>query len=554
AGRLETRIPIPEKLEPGLWRLSAHVAVTETGGRTVAQNASSLVDTTGRHVGLKVAGGRGWIARNRPVNVAWVLADGTGGQAVAGPIDLKLRRIDHRWVYEQINGRHRWHARPKVTTLRTWSINTGAGSEGTFPLQINRHGHHELVAVDRKSGSRTVVDFYVRWNGNDYGHRLEDPTRLTLQLDRKQYAPGSKAKCLIKSPFTGLLLLTVESETIVHRQVVEMKTNSFELTVPVDPSIRSNGYISATVVRPVDRDQDQWLPHRAYGMVRLNVDRSAHRMALRIEAPAKTRPGRTVRVTVHRPLETSASDPKSEPTGRVHLWAVDEGVLLSSRYTTPDPHQTFFARRRSAVLTADAYASLLPDHKRPISVASIGAGDDGGKGGPQRLRRSPVAIKARQSVVLFARSIPFDAEGRASVTWTVPKMTGRLRLMAVAADGDRYGSARRPLIVNEPVLVQSSWPRFAAPQDVFRVPVKLFNTTGSTADLRLSAEVDGPLKLSHPPAQPLVLGTEAKTLWLEAEALSAGQAKIHFKAEGLLLNPPAGESQNILVEQTVDLT
>ena len=89
------------------------------------------------------------------------------------------------------------------------------------------------------------------------------------------------------------------------------------------------------------------------------------------QLPAFARVGTKIDVTV------SVGSPQNpRRPAWVHLWAVDEGILLTTAYKTPDPMKYFFAKRRLGVATSDMFARLLPDHRRPKSMARIGAGSD----------------------------------------------------------------------------------------------------------------------------------------------------------------------------------
>jgi uncharacterized protein YfaS (alpha-2-macroglobulin family) len=79
--------------------------------------------------------------------------------------------------------------------------------------------------------------------------------------------------------------------------------------------------------------------------------------------------------------------------------------------------------------------------------------------------------------VIWREAVPVDSEGKVTVRTELPDLTGQLRIMAVAVDHDRYGTAEHALTVTSPLLVEASWPRFASPGDRFTVPVKLFNST-----------------------------------------------------------------------------
>ena len=69
--------------------------------------------------------------------------------------------------------------------------------------------------------------------------------------------------------------------------------------------------------------------------------------------------------------------------------------------------------------------------------------------------------------------------GRGTVQLQIPQFNGTLRLMAVAFAGGDYGGTEAYLTVREPIVLTPTFPRFLAGGDKVRVPVTLFNGTGT---------------------------------------------------------------------------
>jgi uncharacterized protein YfaS (alpha-2-macroglobulin family) len=327
------------------------------------------------------------------------------------------------------------------------------------------------------------------------------------------------------------------------------------LELPLPADLRGGAFVSATVVRAVDPQAAKWLPVRASGLAHLTTDHSSRRLELSIDAPSKVRPGQKVRVTARTAPVAKADNPPV-----VHLWAVDEGVLLCTAYRTPAPMDYFLCQRGQEVGTADLFDSLMPDYKRPADIRKIGAGGDDEP--DESLRRSTVSIRTTQAAVLWHKAMPVAPDGTADVELDVPQFTGELRLMAVAADGDSYGSAQRAMTVSSPLMVEASWPRFASPGDKFQAPVKVFNNTDRSLTVALSLELHGPLTAhlaadgagtvaaagaaSDAPAEARELAKvelgpgKSKTLWLDAEAGAMGLVAADILAMPVHTDPAAG--------------
>ena len=483
---------------PGFWQGSFVATVTETGGRSVSSSFNFQVDEIGSHVGLRMPPGA-IVGVAVPAGVEWVFVDSQGNEAKADALEWTLDRVEWDWVVELQghlhhgdgpgDGRPVWKNQERLIPSGTGKL--AGGPSGKFDISCPEPGRYRLTVRDPLSGTATEHSFYAS-RGSDASTTVSKAEGLELVLDRKSYAPGGSAKVLVRAPFSGQLLLTLETDRLLETRVVEMTGRQLELDLPVPPDLRGGAFLTASLVRPVDPEAAKWLPHRAIGMVRLETDHSAARMGVSIVAPAKIEPGQKVSVTV----KTDKSVDSKRPAV-VHLWAVDEGILLTTGYRVPDAHRYFFMPRMLGVETFDLYQWLMPDYKRPAEVTRIGA--DGGD--DSYLRRSPVPMRAKASTVLWNKTVPVDAEGQATVTLDVPKFTGELRLMAVAVDHDRYGAEKKALTVSSPLLVESSWPRFAAPGDRFKVPVKLFNTTAGQLNVSADLMAKGPISLSlTPPA------------------------------------------------------
>ena len=90
---------------------------------------------------------------------------------------------------------------------------------------------------------------------------------------------------------------------------------------------------------------------------------------------------------------------------------------------------------------------------------------------------------AERIVALFSGLVALDAEGEAEIALDLPDFNGELRLMALAFDQARYGSAERVTTVASPVVAQISVPRFLAPGDHALLTLELHNLSGARQEL-----------------------------------------------------------------------
>lgn len=558
----------------GWWEARVGVTVTEEGGRSVSRSVSAVVDTAGRYIGLRGpgAGAGGYASIHSPQTYRWVCVTGEDVLAPPGASVFVLSRVVRDVLLEEVNGEMVWRTTQTLEEVARWTFDGQA--EGELALTFDRPGLYELRAIDPQANSTTQLRIYAADSAAQYEALAADrPERIELALDRSAYAPGDAAVLQLRSAFKsgGTALVTIETDRVIHQQVVTMTQGAASVTLPVDASIRGGAFVSVSMVRAVDPGDPDWLPHRAVGLVRLMTTHETQRIEASFDAVEHALPGETVTVTLQtnalrepgafQAVEPAAGIPDLSaldgtevvevfrPAAVAHLWAVDEGILLTTGHATPDAHGFFFALRRGSVRTTDLFADLLPDHERGAGIARIGG--DGGD--LEAMRRSPVSRPRHDPAVVWRVSVPVEPDGTVRAAMTMPELNGEMRLMAVIVDGDRYGSAERALTLSSPVMVEASWPRFAAPGDRFEVPVKVFNNTDEAVSAHLRVEVDGPLEVDPASlAQPvLVEPGSAATRWLSVTAGHPGPVELRVIAE----TPGAGggEAQVSLQRTTLSV-
>jgi len=555
AGQCDLPIVAPQDERPGLWTAAVVTTVTETGGRSVSATCRLEADTAGIHIGIKPPEKK-IVVVDDAATLEWVLLNGDGSRALPRPLEMSLARIDYDTIVAQVNGRPVWKTVERLIEVASKRIEgEDLAANGSLELTCPAAGRYRLRLSDPESKSATQIEFYAATHHSDrVDVPLRQPEELEVVLDQSKYRPGDVARALIRAPFPGQLLLTMEGDRVYDRRVVTMDANSQLIELPIPADLRGGAYLTATVIRPIDPQQNDWLPHRAYGLARLVIDPASRELAVKLESAERTLPGSILKVRAQTGWAADAERKQASPV--VHLWAVDEGILLTTRYTVPKPLDFFHKPRRLGVSSSDVYSSLLPDHLRPANMTRIGA-DAGDKSENEAddARRSPVDTPRTLPAVVWQDVLPVNDDGTLTVDLTLPQLTGTMRLMAVAIHGDRYGSTEHRVTVTSPLLVESAWPRAVAPRDQFRVPVKLFNTTSAPLQAAVRVVVSGPITVRWPgdaapegiatvtiePGQPLLR-------WLDVTGQGIGPATIRIEATA---TAPDGKSLTALSENGV---
>jgi alpha-2-macroglobulin len=532
AGMIEIPIEVPASLQKGLYTLHLSATVTEPGGRSVSDNSATVLDQIDLHLGLSFPQGD-LVEANEPFPVDWVRLTGKDELASPGVMTVHLERVEYETVFKTVNNRAIWQTVEKaVHDVNEFQIQDEAAAN-QFVLNCPVPGRYRLLVRDVSTQAETRVEFNAcNPLATDWTVPADRPEQLTITVDQKSYRPGATAQVRIQSPIEGTLLLTLETDQVVKQKVIEASGKSMDLGISLPENLRGSFFLVATVVREVDPASEDWTPHRAMGALQVMVDNSDRRLAVEMTVPSKAEPGERVTCAVD---TLAPNDPNNPPY--VHLWAVDQGILLAANYQMPNPFEFFLGPRVCGVQSADTFLQLLPDFKRPESMVRIGAG----RYLEERLqRRSPVPMRRREAAVLWHEAVPLDSEGKAAFDLAMPELIGQMRVMAVVVDRDQYAHVKQDLTLTQALIAEATWPRFVAPGDQFLVPVKLFCSAEDPVDVGLKIHSTGPLELtSQSNLESVSVSPQSPTtLWLKAKATGIGPVDVLLSTESLDPNQP----------------
>ncbi|MFH1790731.1 MAG: alpha-2-macroglobulin family protein [Candidatus Omnitrophota bacterium] len=137
-------------------------------------------------------------------------------------------------------------------------------------------------------------------------------------------------------------------------------------------------------------------------------------------------------------------------------------------------------------------------------------------------------------VALWKSGLVTGKDGKASAEFTVPQFSGRLRIMAVAADNSDFGNSEKDMKVTEPLMIKPNLPRVISTNDEFIVPVSVFNSTGKDGDITISLETSEGFTFSSGKSFSLnIENNKEGSVSFKLKAPAAPQkAEITIKAQG----------------------
>lgn len=490
---------------PGLLSAQIWATVSEAGGRTVSSFVEAKVYPYRRFVGIRTNLG-GYAKTGEPVSADIVVILPDGSVSESDSIQVSFSRMVYNSMLKKLpDGSYHFVSEVDVEPIDSLWLRVGP-KKSTVSFTPTGYGRYRITARDAISGHAAALEFFATgWGRVPWS--MEKPDRLQLDLDHSEYSPGTRAKLQVRAPFSGRLLITIENQTVQDYLVIDLPENTGEIELPVERSYAPNVYISATLIRPANQIS-KGTPARAYGMIPLKVRSDERRLDVSVICPSEIRPNSKLTVDV----TTTGSDGT-----QLTVAAVDAGILQLTDFSTPDPFKFFYGKRRPSLTGYDLYSLIYPETDRAGSHLSPPGGVSG-----FRSRRHLNPFQARRVIVvaLWSGIVDADSAGSFKVILDVPQFNGQLRIMAVASDGDRFGSGAANLIVREPIILQESFPRFIAPNDEVRGLVTVFNGLDSSATITVEADISG---------QAWLLRAEPQSIRLE----SGHQGVVEFPFKGL---------------------
>ncbi|MBD2766552.1 alpha-2-macroglobulin [Hymenobacter sp. BT664] len=484
-GHATATFDVPELRDLGILEGAAFATVFDETGRPVNRLATFDVHTQATLFGIERLSE---LVSTREATNVRLLALTPQGKATNASAEVKVVRLLWETVLERQGGRYVYNSQQREQTILSRTLVVGNGTPFSFtPLNS---GEYEVRIARPGAVSYVAQRFYAYGYGDTQANSFEvnNEGEVTIEADKAKYEPGETANLLLKTPFAGRLLVTVERGSVLDHFYVNTDQKSAQVKIPIKAEHVPNVYVTATAIRAIN---DNRVPLTvARGFVPLTVEKPGARLAVAIAAPATSRSQtfQTVEIT-------------TAPLAQVTLAVVDEGILQIKNYQTPDPYGYFYQKRALEVEAFDMYPFLLPE---------LGTSSSGGDAADLRRRTNPVPNRRVKLVAKWSGVLTADAEGKVRYKVRVPQFSGALRVMAVAYKDDAFGNAEHTMKVADPVVISTALPRFMSPGDTIDVPVTFTNTTTRNAPGTASVAVTGPLRMVGEANQNVTLPPKAE--------------------------------------------
>ncbi len=454
--------------------LTAHIYTTvfDETGRPVSKLTTADVYTQNVFYGLGYDGYY-YYPLNQTIQFP-VIALSKEEKVVTAQANVQVIKHEYRTVLSKSGSYFRYDSQQEDIVMRNDMV-TISGENFKYNFVPRKPGNYEIRIYTPGASTYVSRSFYSygSWGGDNSSFEVNTEGQIDIELDKKEYFTGESAKILFKTPFSGRMLVTLETDKVISYQYINVDKRSASMDLPLSDAHLPNVYVTATLIKPHTVSD---IPLTvAHGFQSLKVDAKNRKIDVQITSAKSTRSRTHQKVKI-----------KAAPNSYVTLAAVDNGVLQVSNMKTPDPYGYFYQRKALGVDAFDLYPLLFPELRARLSST-------GGDGSEMDKRNNPMPNKRIKIVSYWSGVKQANGNGEVNFEFDVPQFSGEIRLMAVSYKDDRFGAAENNMTVADPIVISTGLPRFLSPGDTVLVPVTLSNTTKNAALAKVHLKVSGPL-------------------------------------------------------------
>ncbi|MEO1804090.1 MAG: MG2 domain-containing protein [Bacteroidota bacterium] len=505
-----------KKQAPGRLKANFKIKVFEPGGAFSVDRFSIPYDPFDTYVGVKGPEFKSYrdvleTDKDHPINIVTLTAD---GRPVSRKVEVRVYQLRWRWWWGRSNENIGiYNGKVSAEEISNSTLTTGTNGEGMYQLNIKypEWGRYLVRVKDLESGHASGEIVYVDWPG--YAGRSRDQASdgaqmLTFSAEKETYNVGEDIILNVPTAEAGRMLVSIETGSkVLDAYWVNAEKGITRFRVKADTRMAPNIYAHVTLLQPHAQTKND-LPIRMYGVIPIKVEDPNTHLRPQITMPEKIRPSSQFNVAV------------SEATGKPMTYTVavvDEGLLGLTRYKTPDPWGTFYARSALNVKTWDLFDKVVGAYGGEIkSLLSIGGDGANEEPGSQKINRFRPVVKMLG---------PFTLKPGQKRTHTIdmPNYIGAVRTMVVAGDPDgKYGQAEQSTPVKQPLMVLGTLPRVLGPGERAKLPVTVFAMEDNIKSAIAKVEVGGKLLVNGQDRQVLSFPQPGeKTAAFEVDVLSS---------------------------------
>ena len=456
-GRVQYNLDL-EKYSQNTFLLTFHAeGFLKSGGRSVVSEKNILVSPHEFIIGMKSLGNLSYVSTKKSVDVNLIALDNTQHTTYADCEitiyekkyqNVLVKQADQTYAYQDIK-------EPIVYKKESISI---PATTLNYTLDNAKVGEYIVKIHDKNNNLLNSFEYNVVGEA-DLARSLYRSNELNLKLDRSDYANGDQIKLSIKSPYTGVGLITIEKEKVYSHKWIRLTRESTEVSMRVPAGLVGNGYVNVAILRSLNSDKVFTSPF-SYAVQPFSLDKSKLIHDIDLQADTNVKPGEIISVKY-----------RSKRAGKIIIYAVDKGIHQLANYVTPRPLDEFYKKQALRVSTYQIFSLIIPD----IETLSAALASGGGEGALMSKSLNPFKRKFTKAVAFWSNILDSNSTW-GSYSFQVPHhFNGELSLHAVYVDNQSVGVKKSSIISKDDIIITPTMPMFVSPGDEFTISATISN-------------------------------------------------------------------------------
>lgn len=467
------------KLLPGFLTANFKTRVFEKGGDFSTDNFSVSYSPFTVYSGIAIPKnqyGEKRLDMGEEEALRFVAVDEQGRALANRSLKVGLYRVNWRWWWDEgYDNVSRYNNSNHFDAQEVANVQTNSKGEASWSVKVPEWGRYLVRVCDAESGHCSGDYFYAGypWDGDDEQSRAA-AAMLNFSSDKTTYNVGETVSLKIPGSTSGRALITIENGSqVVESFWQDAKSGENTFTFRTTKAMTPNVYAHVSLIQPHAQTAND-LPIRMYGVIPIGVEDPATHLKPEIKMPEVLQPEQEISIEI------------SEADGKAMAYTidlVDEGLLSLTRFKTPDPWNSFYAREALGVRTWDVYDAVVGAHGGELERI-LGIGGDG------EITVNPDDQNANRFKPVVMHLGPFQLrKGKKDKhTIRIPNYVGAVRAMVVASSAGAYGSAEKTVPVRKPLMVLATLPRVLGPGESLELPVNVFAMEDKVKNVKVSVE------------------------------------------------------------------
>ncbi len=440
---------------------------------TITSRASNTKYLIGRHTNADL----NYINLNDTQHMDFIALDHTAAPTTANDLTVRfIHRNKLTSLVKDYNNYYKYQTTIHDTVVSQEQI-TISNHGKSIPLLTQTPGTYFIQILDAGDKIISNTEYFVA-DTNNTSLTTTQSSELEIKLNSATYAPGDDIKLNITTPYPGHGLITIERDKVYEYKWFQSSNTSSVQTIKLPSDFEGTGYINVSFVRDID-SRDIFTSPYAYAIAPFSTDIKSRTIDIRLNAPKTIRDNKL------------NIEYKTNKSGRMMLFAIDEGILQVARFQTPNPLKYFFAKSALQVETFQILSLLLPEYKILQEFAKTGGGDfDATENELSAPLSNPFARRTSIPVAFYSGIIDVTANTPGNIKFEIPdNFNGALRIFAVVTNDDAAGFAQIETTVQSPLVISMSTPTFVAPNDTFEINALVANLTDIGDSINIQSDI-----------------------------------------------------------------